>query len=122
MSGKPVPYPPYFYCICGSRKSHANCNCTRQGLTVIDVWDDKLCVLRTMYGHVWEEERAGRIMVDKQNLLEEQAVCSPRNKRKKADEEKTRRTTVKYVEELCDRGVVDPAFAFALKHAGELPR
>ena len=124
-SGKPVPYLVHFYCICGSRKPHANCVCSRQNKLVVDVWDDQLRVIRSLYAHAWEEERVSRIMVDKQNLLEEQqavAASNGRAKRKKVDEEKTRRTTVKYVEELCDRGVVDPAFAYALKHAGDLPR
>lgn len=92
-------------------------------MSIIEIWDDKRGTIRALYAHTWDEERIGKIMVDKQNLLEEQSTNGVgRSKRKKADEEKTRRTTIKYVEELSERGVVDPAFAFALKHAGDLPR
>lgn len=41
---------------------------------------------------------------------------------KKGEDEKSKQSTMKYVEELTERGVVDPAFAFALKQVGDLPR
>ena len=130
MSGSPqekchgylnaVSYPSHFYCICGSKKSYASCNCSRQNLSIVEVWDDELGGIRSLYITEWEEERAHRLALQKQNL--EKKVLSNRPKRKKVDEEKTRQSTIKYVEELADKGLVDPAFAFALKHTGDLPR
>lgn len=122
---KPLPYPSHFYCICGSKRAHANC-CGRKGLGIVEVWDDSVGAIRTLYSYIWDEERIGQIMVNKQTLAEEKAAAaasaSGRVKRKKVEDEKSKQSTMKYVEELTERGVVDPAFAFALKQVGDLPR
>lgn len=128
-------YPGYFRCICGSGKAHSACSCSRRDTCIVEHYEEELGRIVARFGRdvpfdprLIPDVKLGkhplmnatfRIMEDMATLLD---VERPNDAESREFHEKGMAKVREMAVELTLKGMVDPAYTYALYRADRCPR
>ncbi|KZP26733.1 hypothetical protein FIBSPDRAFT_854393 [Athelia psychrophila] len=118
------PYPHEFYCTCGSKKSYGKC-CSQRNIFVFEKWDDERRYIRPQVMRFVDPA----IKVDggrrtTQEIVDAHYISLPREflDDEKLSEEHALFFLQRIGVNLLSRGLIEPAYGFAMKEVQFLPR
>ncbi|KIM82961.1 hypothetical protein PILCRDRAFT_819761 [Piloderma croceum F 1598] len=116
------PYPLEYMCVCGSAKTYQKC-CHKRGKLVIEKWDNKSQRILHDYDRTQNIPEALRGQLDniltfQQNLKEVMQKLDPLEVEEDIDKVEIQK---KLAADLLSKGLIDPAFAYAMDRANFVP-